>query len=71
MLKKRFSFSFKLKHFQSVDMLIERRPSREGRAEDPGEIRGLWLGVGKKMGRGRVGGGWEEVENGSGGGEEG
>ena len=61
MLKKRFLFSFKMKHFQGVDMLIERRPSREGRAEDPGEIRGLWLGVGKKMGRGRVGGGrkWE------------
>lgn len=42
-------------------MLMERRPSREGRAEDPGEIRGLWLRVGKKMGNdkgwGRVGGG--------------
>ena len=40
MLKKRFSFSFKMKHFQGVDMLIERRPSREGRAEDPGEM--IW-----------------------------
>lgn len=71
MLKRRFLFSFKMKHLQGIDMLMERRPRREGRAEDPGEIRGLWLGVGKKMGNDRVGGGWEEVENESGGGEEG
>lgn len=45
------------KSLEGVDMLMERRPSRGGSAEDPGEIGGPWLEVGKKMGRGEVGGG--------------
>ena len=51
-----FCSVFRWKSLEGVDMLMERRPSREGSAEDPGEIGGPWLEVGKKMGRGEVGG---------------